>query len=188
MLDNNPHAAQFVKLNRLPYIEFRPIGEDFELAAKRSEQMGVLANSFTRGEGRMAGMLGEIAIEKLLHGQISYLGSKSKAYDLQALSGETIEVKTKRAGRIPELDYNASVDHKQTFMFQNDLFVFLRCHSSLNKLWILGWLTTRSFKRMATFKKAGESDGAGFAFRSDNWVLPIGKLKPMQGLLDRLNG
>ncbi len=61
------------------FIEFRPSGEDFKLAAERSERMGVLANSYTRGAGRMSGMLGEIAVEKYLGGIIDHCGEFSKS-------------------------------------------------------------------------------------------------------------
>lgn len=165
------------------FIEFRPSGEDFKLAAERSERMGVLANSYTRGAGRMYGMLGEIAVEKFLGDKINHCGETSKSYDLITRSGVSIEVKTKRAKAIPKLEYSASVEMKRTHMFENDLFVFLRSHDSMVKLWMLGWVKTDSFKRRAAFKKAGEPDGdSGFTYRVDGYHIPISKLKEMEDL------
>jgi hypothetical protein len=165
------------------FIEFRPSGEDFKLAAERSERMGVLANSYTRGAGRMSGMLGEIAVEKYLGGIIDHCGEFSKSYDLKTNSGITIEVKTKRARSIPKPEYVASVELKKTHMFENDLFVFLRSHDSMVKLWMLGWIKTDSFKRRAAFKKVGEPDGdSGFTYRVDGYHIPISKLKKMEDL------
>jgi hypothetical protein len=165
------------------FIEFRPSGEDFKLAAERSERMGVLANSYTRGAGRMSGMLGEIAVEKFLGDKINHCGETSKSYDLITHSGVSIEVKTKRAKAIPKLEYSASVEMKRTHMFENDLFVFLRSHDSMVKLWMLGWVKTDSFKRRAAFKKAGEPDGdSGFTYRVDGYHIPISKLKKMEDL------
>lgn len=165
------------------FIEFRPSGEDFKLAAERSERMGVLANSYTRGAGRMTGMLGEIAIEKYLGDQINHCGELSKSYDLITNSGVSIEVKTKKARAIPKPEYGASVELKKTHMFENDLFVFLRAHDSMVKLWLLGWMKTDSFKRRADFKKAGEPDGdSGFTYRVDGYHIPISKLKKMEDL------
>jgi hypothetical protein len=169
------------------FIEFHPSGEDFKLAAERSERMGVLANSYTRGAGRMIGMLGEIAVEKYLGDIIIPCGEFSKSYDLKTESGTTIEVKTKRAKAIPKPDYVASVELKKTHMFENDLFVFLRGHDSMVKLWLLGWVTTKSFKRMADFKEAGEPDGdSGFTYRVGGYHIPIKKLKKMEDLLVHL--
>jgi hypothetical protein len=165
------------------FIEFRPSGEDYKLAAERSERMGVLANSYTRGAGRMFGLLGEIAVEKYLGDIITPCGELSKSYDLLTDSGISIEVKTKRARAIPKPEYVASVEQKRTHMFENDLFVFLRAHDSMVKLWLLGWIKTDSFKRRSEFKKAGEPDGdSGFTYRVDGYHIPISKLKKMEDL------
>lgn len=165
------------------YIEFRPSGEDFKLAAERSERMGVLANSYTNGAGRMYGMLGEIAVQKYLGDKINHCGEASKSYDLITHSGISIEVKTKKAKAIPKPEYSASVELKKTHMFLNDIFVFLRAHDSMVKLWMLGWIKTDSFKRRSEFKKAGEPDGDnGFAYRVDGYHIPISKLKKMEDL------
>ena len=179
---------QFKPIPNTAFLEFRPNGEDFKLASERSEKMGILPNSHTNGEGRMSGFLGEITVEKFLGGVAENHGSQSKRYDLGLPCGTTIEVKTKRAKSIPKPDYVASVEKKASHMFKNDLFVFLRCHSSLAKLWLLGWVKTDSFRRRATFKKAGEPDGDfGFTFRVDGWHLPISKLKPISTLKDYLS-
>jgi hypothetical protein len=165
------------------FIEFRPSGEDFKLAAERSERMGVLANSYTNGAGRIYGMLGEIAVQKYLGDTINHCGESSKCYDLITHSGISIEVKTKKAKAIPKMEYSASVELKKTHMFQNDLFVFLRAHDSMVKLWMLGWVKTDSFKRRADFKKAGEPDGDnGFTYRVDGYHIPINKLKRIETL------
>ena len=85
------------------FIEFRPSGDDFKTAAERSEKMGVLANSYTRGAGRMTGMLGEIAVDKFLGEAVSHCGEASKQYDLITKSGISIEVKTKKSRSIQNL-------------------------------------------------------------------------------------
>jgi hypothetical protein len=165
------------------FIEFRPSGEDFKIAADRSEQMGVLANSYTRGAGRMSGFLGEIATEKYLSEFIDKDIPATKSYDLMTHSNVSIEVKTKMTRAIPKPEYSASVEMKRTHMFENDLFVFLRCHDSLAKLWLIGWVKTDSFKRRSEFKKAGEPDGGnGFTYRVDGYHIPISKLKKMEDL------
>ena len=169
------------------FIEFRPSGEDFKIAADRSEQMGVLANSYTRGAGRMSGFLGEIATEKYLSEFINKDIPATKSYDLMSYSNISIEVKTKQASSIPKPDYLASVELKKTHMFQNDLYVFLRCHNSLNKLWLLGWIKTGSFKRRSMFKKKDEVEaGSNFKYKTDGYHIEIKKLTAMPLLLDYL--
>jgi len=178
--------SQFKQVVGSDFIEFRPSGEDYKLAAQRSEEMGILANSYTKGSGRMYGMLGEIAVEKYIGNAVN-CGSSSKSYDLITESGTTIEVKTKRARTIPKPEYMASVENKKTHMFKNDLFVFLRAQDSMTRLWILGWIKTDSFKRRAEFKKAGEPDGtSGFTFRVDGYHIPIKKLKKITDLPEYL--
>jgi hypothetical protein len=177
---------QFKPIAGTDFIEFRPSGEDFKLASERSEGMGILPNSHLRGAGRMYGMLGEIAITKYLD-NIDYCGNDSKSYDLKTESGTTIEVKTKRARSIPKPNYVASVEKKKSHMFENDLFVFLRAHDSMTRLWLLGWILTKSFKRRAVFKKAGEPDAdSGFTYRVDGYHIPIQKLKKISDLPDYL--
>ena len=169
------------------FIEFRPSGEDFKLAAERSEQMGVLANSYTRGAGRMSGFLGEIATEKYLSEFIDKDIPATKSYDLMSHSNISIEVKTKQASSIPKPDYLASVELKKTHMFQNDLYVFLRCHNSLNKLWLLGWIKTGSFRRRSMFKKKDEVEAdSNFKYKTDGYHIEIKKLTAMPLLLDYL--
>jgi hypothetical protein len=168
------------------FVEFRPSGDDLKLASDRSEEMGILPNSYTRGAGRMLGLLGEIAVEKYLDGLATNCSSRHYGYDLITESGITIEVKTKRSRGIPKLDYTASVEKKKTHMFENDLFVFLRGTDSYAKLWMLGWIKTDSFKRRAEFRKKGESDETGFAHAVDGYHIPIKKLKRITELEDFL--
>ena len=69
---------------------FSPTGDDIKEAFERSEELGVLPNSFTRGMGRMTGFLGEIAFERL-YPQANYVGDKSFTHDY-VLGKKTIEL------------------------------------------------------------------------------------------------
>jgi hypothetical protein len=178
---------QFKPTANKNFIEFRPNGEDFKLASERSEKMGILQNSYTRGAGRMSGMLGEIAVHKYLQDIAEYSGDSVRGYDLITDKEIKIEVKTKKASRMPDPSYAATVEHKKTYMFVNDIFVFLRGHDSMAKFWLLGWIKTPSFKRLSEFKKIGEVDeDSGFKHRVDEYTIPIAKLKPMSTLVDYL--
>jgi hypothetical protein len=177
-------TTQFKSVFKDQFIEFRPCGEDFALAAQRSDKMGILHNSYTKGAGRMHGMLGEIAVGKYLDGLVDHCGSSTYGYDFETNNGIKIEVKTKRSNSIPKGDYNASVEKKKSHMFENDLFVFVRAHETMTRLWLVGWVKTDSFKRRSDFIAAGGSDKTGFTYRVDGYHIPINKLKKM----DLLNG
>ena len=135
----------------------------------------------------MNGMLGEIAVHKYLEELAEYSGDSVRGYDLITSAGTKIEVKTKKAAKMPIPSYEATVELKKTYMFVNDIFVFLRAHDSMAKLWLLGWVTTRSFKRMSEFKEAGHvEESNGFKHRVAEYSIPIAKLKPMSTLIDYL--
>ena len=177
---------QFKLAHNDQFIEFRPIGEDYELAAKRSDRMGILHNSYTKGAGRMHGMLGEIAVSKYLGTMAEHCGDSKFGYDFITDSGIKIEVKTKRSNSIPKLDYTASVEKKKSHMFENNIYVFVRAHETLTLFWLVGWIKTESFKRRSDFIAAGGTDQSGFTYRVDGYHIPISKLKKMSLLQDYL--
>jgi hypothetical protein len=181
-------TTQFKSVFNDQFIEFRPCGEDFELAAQRSDQMGILHNSYTKGAGRMHGMLGEIAVGKYLDGLVDHCGSSKYGYDFETNDGIKIEVKTKRSNSIPKSDYTASVEKKKSHMFENDLYVFVRAHETMTRFWLVGWVKTDSFKRRSNFIAAGGSDETGFTYRVEGYHIPISKLKKMDLLKGYLTG
>jgi hypothetical protein len=181
-------SSQFKSVFNDQFIEFRPDGVDYKLAAERSDRMGILPNSYTKGAGRMHGMLGEIAVAKYLDGLVEHCGASKFGYDFETAKGVKIEVKTKRSNSIPKSDYVASVEKKKSHMFENDLFVFVRAHETMTRFWLVGWVKTDSFKRRANFIAAGESDEYGFTCRVDGYHIPISKLKKMDLLEDYLTG
>ena len=87
---------------------FTPTGDDIKEAFERSEELGVLPNSFTRGMGRMTGFIGEIAFERL-YPQADYVGDTSFTHDY-VLGKKTIDVKSKSCTSIPQPDFTASVN------------------------------------------------------------------------------
>ena len=181
-----PKTNQFKSVFNDQFIEFRPDGEDYKLAAERSDRMGILPNSYTKGAGRLHGMLGEIAVAKYLDGLIKHCGDTQFGYDFETKKGIKIEVKTKRSNSIPKLDYVASVEKKKSHMFENDLYVFVRAHETMTRFWLVGWIKTDSFRRRADFIAAGDSDESGFTYRVDGYHIPISKLKKMDLLEEYL--
>ena len=72
---------------------YRPVSDDLVVAHKRSCDMGVLPNSFTRGMGRMAGCLGEIAVHKFIK-RSKYVGDTTYTHDIEHKK-RRVEVKSK---------------------------------------------------------------------------------------------
>lgn len=183
----NP-ADQFKSVVGNPFVEFTPEGEDYKLAATRTNRMGILPNSYTKGAGRMHGMLGEIAVANYLGTLVEHCGDSQFGYDFESKTGIKIEVKTKRSNSVPKIDYTASVEKKKSHMFKNDIYIFVRAHETMTRFWLVGWVKTDSFKRRAKFIAAGDSDESGFTYRVDGYHIPISKLKKMDLLKDYLMG
>ena len=74
-------------------ILFKHSGQNVKDAFERSENLGILPNSFTRGSGRMTGFLGEIAFE-LLYPDAQYVGDTSYTHDY-VLGKKKIDIKSK---------------------------------------------------------------------------------------------
>ena len=71
---------QFSKDKRGKLIRFTPNSENVKQAFERSQNLGILPNSFTRGAGRMTGFLGEIGFERLFS-SAKYVGNYSLPHD-----------------------------------------------------------------------------------------------------------
>jgi hypothetical protein len=149
------------------------IKEDWiTLANKKSEEMGILNNSISKGTGNVIGFLGEIGVNDMLKDS-----EISNTYDYDIKTPKfTIDVKTKRCGVKPLDYYMCSVsayNTKQTC----DVYVFVRMLHDLSKGWVLGWIEKEKYFDEATFYKKGEKEGDnGFIIKADCYNLPIKKL------------
>lgn len=153
------------------FIVYKPTPEDVGEAYRRSEELGVLSNSFTRGKGRMVGFLGEVAFEHFFP-KAKYVGDKSYSHDYE-INGHKIDIKAKTCSSRPMVHYSSSVTTTKSKGLQADIYYFVRVHSSLSKVWLCGWSTNEGVGKPKYFKKKGESDDYGFTFKSDGYHLPI---------------
>jgi len=70
-----------------------PVRDDQLLKAReQAVEMGKLHNSITKGQGNIAGFIGEIITAELLNAT----QQNTYDYDLVLTNGETVDVKTKR--------------------------------------------------------------------------------------------
>jgi len=176
--------TQFKQLNDR-FVLFTPEPDDVAEAFGRSQALGVTAGSFTRGNGRMTGFLGEVAFGKYLT-EAAYVGGQSYTHDYE-LAGKNIDIKSKSCGGQPKLDYAASVNSRPNKPLAADIYFFTRVHSSLSKVWLLGWTTRYHVEKEEHFKKKGTTEADGFKYLSDGYHLPIRRLRRPDSLRDCLS-
>lgn len=154
------------------FILYKPTKKDVAEAFARSQKLGVLSNSVTRGSGRMVGFLGEVSFERL-HPNAIYVGDKSYTHDYE-ISGLRIDVKAKSCSSRPMLHYSASVlVTKPNSLPRNTIYLFTRVHKDYSKVWMCGWATDKTLQKPKYYKKKGESDDSGFTFKANGYHLPI---------------
>ena len=154
--------------------------EILEDAKKKASDMGRIKNSITKGDGNIAGFLGEFLCASLLP-----YGSKiSNTYDYDIVSGDKfIDVKTKRTKVAPREYYDCSVAAFNTKQ-KCSHYVFTRVLNDFSKGWLLGWMPKDEYFNSSRFLKKGDRDGDnGFIVKSDCYNLPINKLYDIEELV-----
>ena len=159
---------------------FTPNSNDIKEAFERSEDLGVLPNSFTRGAGRMIGFIGEVAFEKL-YPESLYVGDKVFTHDY-VLGKRTIDVKSKGCAGKPQPHYTASVNCAEGKKLGANSYFFVRVRKDFSMAWVLGWATGLKIQRSGEFKKRGELDDFGFKYKVDGYHLPIAALRSANSL------
>jgi len=159
---------------------FTPTGDDIKEAFERSEDLGVLPNSFTRGAGRMTGFIGEIAFEKL-YPLAKYVGDSSFTHDY-VLGKKTIDVKSKTCTSIPKPEYTASVNCNKSKKLGAKAYFFTRVKKDMSTAWLLGWQTASYIQNKKHYKRRGESDSYGFQYKVSGYHLPISLLRRANSL------
>lgn len=144
--------------------------------ARELYEFGVLRDSFTKGEGNVAGALGEIVTRDFF----ASLGHSVQLvqeyeYDL-TVDGCKVDVKTKRTSVTPEPHFNASVCAKNTRQ-ACDVYLFARVLDDLSTCFLLGWMTRAEFFTRAFFLCKGEKDAYGWTVREDCFNTPIESLE-----------
>lgn len=145
-----------------------------ELAKSRSEEMGVLNNSVTRGDGNIAGFVGEYIIKDFIKGSEI---ADTYDYDVVTRSGVKIDVKTKRTTVRPKPYYDCTIYEYNTKQ-KCDVYAFVRVSEDYTKGWILGFYPKKKYFENAKFHKKGDIDGDNnFRFKANSYNLPISQLK-----------
>lgn len=135
-------------------------------------QMGRLHNSITRGQGNIAGFIGEILVRDLFKGR----HENTYDYDLVLPDGATVDVKTKRTSVAPKDHYECSIAALNTKQ-ACDFYAFMRVKNDYSVAWFLGIIPKDEYFDLATFRKKGEVDpDNGYVVKSDCYNLSIAEL------------
>ena len=148
------------------------ITDEMLLAAReKATEMGELKNSILKGQGRLAGFVGEQVVMKILGGK----WENTYDYDIN-VNNVRIEVKTKQTTVQPLPHYECSVaafNIKQNC----DAYAFVRVLKDFSVGWFLGVMKKDEFFQKAKRLKKGEVDPSNnFTVRADCYNLRIDEL------------
>ena len=147
-------------------------------ARSMAKDLGKLKNSITKGEGNVAGFVGELIA-------LDYLGGvKANTYDFDIVSGgKTYDVKTKRCTSPPKPHYDCSVAAFNTKQ-RCDVYFFVRVQFQGDrpvKALVLGQKDKAEYFKQARKLKKGEVDPSNnFKVKADCYNLSINKLERVE--------
>ena len=146
--------------------------EQVEKARTLAEDLGKLKNSITKGDGNVAGFLGEVVVAELMDAK----HANTYDYDLILPNGKTVDVKTKRTGFEPRGHYDCSVSAFNTRQ-ACDYYAFVRVKNDLSVAWVLGFYEKARYFKDARFYKKGDYDPDNrFTFKADSYNIKISEL------------
>ena len=138
-------------------------------ANKKAQALGSLNNSITKGQGNLAGFLGEEMVASYLNSNVN----NTYEYDLIIGNNKKIDVKTKRTTVKPRLNYDCSV---AAFNIKQkcDAYVFCRILNDMSKGWILGYKNKKDYFKEARYMSKNQIDPANnFKVKADCYNLAI---------------
>jgi hypothetical protein len=138
-------------------------------ANKKAQELGRLNNSITKGQGNLAGFLGEEMVASYLNSNVD----NTYEYDLIIGNNKKIDVKTKRTTVKPRPNYDCSV---AAFNIKQkcDAYVFCRILNDMSRGWILGYKNKKDYFKEARFMKKNQIDPANnFKVKADCYNLAI---------------
>lgn len=152
-------------------IEVKITDEMKKGAYNKALEMGELRNSITKGQGNIAGFLGEFVANSII------CGSVSNTFDYDITDGLIkYDVKTKRCTSKPRDFYECSV---ASFNIKQkcDRYVFVRLEFKKNewtRAWMLGWMGKQDyFKKSKQLKKGDIDTSNNFKVKADCYNLKI---------------
>ena len=149
----------------------------------KSTDMGTLYKSITAGQGNLAGFIGEGLIhEYFINAGETIDWTNTYEYDMILNYDLLLDIKTKRTGYKPKLDYDCSIsDGKRQ---RCDHYIFTRVKNDFSVGWILGYMPSKEYFEVANFMEKGVIDPSnGWKVSRDCWNLPIQELRNINELV-----
>ena len=154
-------------------IEIAITGDMLITARDKAAEMGRLRNSITRGQGNIAGFIGEAIAQQVLGGVLA----NTYEYDLILCNGKTVDVKTKQTSVKPLETYDCSIAGLNTTQ-ECDYYAFVRVKNDFTVGWLLGVYDKQQYMLDSIFMKKGTIDSSnGYTVKSDCYNLKINQLK-----------
>lgn len=146
-------------------------------AWRKAREMGEINNSITKGDGNIAGFLGEQVANEVIKGDVT----NTYNYDILK-DGIRYDVKTKRCTSEPKRYYECSIASLQIKQ-DCDMYAFVRIENikgRWGRAWVLGFYEKHEYFEDARFLKKGQIDGDNnFRVKADCYNVPIGDLKKL---------
>lgn len=145
-------------------------------ARKKAREMGLLKNSIRRGQGAVAGFIGEQIAVKVLGGE----WSNTYEYDMILPDGTTVDVKTKERSVAPKPHYACSVAKFNTRQ-KCDMYGFVSVLKDHSKGWFLGAIPKQDFFDLAVSVEKNQHDpDNGYDARASCYNITIEELQNVQ--------
>jgi hypothetical protein len=171
-----------VKITQDHFIEVEITADMHARAQAKAQEMGELKNSIRRGQGNLAGFLGEEVVLAAWSGSVSH---NTFQHDI-TFEEATFEVKTKDRTVNPRIDYEASVADYNTHQTA-DFYVFVSLYriketGDYTRGYIIGIIPKMLYKAQAKFLKVGDIDPSnGWKVSADCYNLPYEQLIRFEG-------
>jgi len=149
-------------------------------AKKKAKEMGQLRNSITKGDGNVAGFLGEEMVLKTFNNFKSDNTYDSDIYFSCTKFKIKFEVKTKRC-KVTPLPHHACSVARFNPNQKSHCYIFCRVFEQNNKGWIVGYMPREKYMEKAALRRVGELDPDDpkqeWTFKADCYNVPISGVK-----------
>jgi|TARA_Y100000034_G_C6828247_1_gene373636 hypothetical protein len=147
-----------------------------EQCIAKAEAIGRLKNSIRKGEGNLAGTIGEYVVHQLLENS-----QWTNTYDYDLIDdSKKIDVKTKVCSSKPLDFYECSIAATSTHQ-DCDEYIFVRILEDNTIAWVLGSISQKEYFKKSTIRQKGDKDKSNnFIFKADCYNLSIDQLNKLE--------
>lgn len=163
-----------------------------DMAVKKSNEIGVLHQSYRGQAGVAIGCIGEMVVERwLTNNGVSFSNETNKTTHDYVVNGKRVEVKTKARTVPPKPEYevtisSGSIDHQDAYYY-----IFLSLHGDKGAVlphtaYIVGGSTREYYKNNCIHRKGGELQSNGMTMKGDCLNMYMSNLETPEELISTL--